>query len=367
MISIETIAKELENRLNGNDKGYKFKVWSDTAKYQKAEREYNMVIETINCLLTAGTTDLSNLTDGNIIATQNYHFELLLRLENFEEDIQDEGFAKDKRTREKFEGNLTRIQNARKILSDICQENHQDLLRDENGKVFAVTTVYQFLQSGVREQRAMIGNSFSFSMNIYAMFIENGINTQGVKYYLDGKIIPFQANTTYQTPTLDSNVYANTSDGRAKALASQSSLTINFELPAIDNYVTRVITNFVFKNKLNEAHVLTIERDAENDIDAYFVTFGEARHVGETIKNIGQSITLFETVGDFELVEIPEKFYIYYCHNGGVTSIDGYGYCVESGQFTKGGTLDLPIKCHILTEKEQDNTNLTLSRVGKNG
>ena len=373
MISIETIGKKLSQIINRNLYGYEFKVFTDTGKYQKAEREYNQVKEVINCLLTAGLPELTNLTDGNIIATQNYRLELLLRLENFEESIEDEGVelpGQEDAIRKIFDGNIERISKVRDILSGVSQQNYQELMTDSEGKTFAVTTVYQFLQSGNRDQRPGVGNSFTFSMNIYAMFIENGVNTQDVKYYLDGNIIPFQAITSLQAPTLDGNVYANTTNGRTKVLASQTSLSFSFELPALDNEVTRTITDFIFKPKLNLAHVLTVEKTNE-ETKAYFVTLGETRQTGETIKNIGQSLTLLETVNEYELVEIPAKYYVYYLTPTKTTiSVVGFAYFIEEDKFTSGGAFMVEptfAPCYVITLEEQTDSDFTLERGAENG
>ena len=370
MIGLEKIAEQLSARLNDNLYGYKFKVFSDSGEYAKAERENNQILEVINCLITTGNTDLTNLTDGNVIATQNYRLELLLRLENFEEIIQDEGVdlpGQEDQIREIIDGNVERIRKLRDILSSVSQQNYQDALVDEKGKTFAVTTVYQFLQSGSREQRPGIGNSLSFSMNIYAMFIENGVNTQDVKYYLDGNIIPFQSNTSYQVPTIDSYVYANTRDGRTKALASQSTLSWNFELPALNNEVTRVITDFIFNNKLNLAHVLTIEHG--DKVECYFVMLGESKQNGETIKNIGQSISIFEAPNDYELVEVPSKYYVYRVDNslGQDRKVKGFAYFIDSGKFYNGGEIESHDGEFVLTLEEQPYPIFVLERIAKDG
>lgn len=214
-----------------------------------------------------------------------------------------------------IEGNNTYIERVRDALSNAFQRNEQSVMT-ENGKNYLVCILYQFVETGIRDQQSPIGDCMSFTAYISYMLVENGLNTHDIVYTLDGKIIPFQTNTVYRTPTMDANVPANSANGAVKNLASQSIFSISFQLPALRNEITRRMFEWLFGGELNVAHILgikypTFSGDTSQE-KFYLMTYGENNASGETIKNVGQTLTLVECWNDYELVGIPSGYYVYY-------------------------------------------------------
>jgi hypothetical protein len=320
MIELKTLVDNLQEKLNKNIQGFDFALSLDTAKFKRSLRRQNTVRERINGLVRVMSSDTTNLSDGKLFSTLSCRVNFIFKLEGKEED--EIVYNEKGEVSQVIQGYKTKIDNVRLALSTAFQRHEQETMTEkytENGetieKEFLVIKLYQFPESGERTQVQELGDSYSFSVYISYMFVEGGISTYDVKYTLDGVLIPFQTITTYRTPTMDGNVYADTKDGATKNLVSQTSFSVSFILPALKNPVTRNIFKYIFGGKINEAHLLNIKYPSFDGGEAeeynYLVTLGESYLSGDTILNIGQTITLLEAVDDYELLSFPDKLYVY--------------------------------------------------------
>ncbi len=323
MISLNKLAEEIQEKLK--NKGFNFHIVSDTGRFKKSERVGNEVIQYVNGLLTSGLSEVTNLTPGKnplIYATQTAYLSLILPLSNSEEDmfLLSDGNCISKLPEELDEGvevvqeiygNKTKIAKLRAVLNSVFQGVFVENMTDENGKTFSVTAIYQLLESGTRSQNPIIGNSFTFSINIYYSFVENGINTKDMIFYLDGVPIPFQSYTFERLSVMDGNVYADTTDGMAENFTSQTTLNISFELPAIaNNTVTSAIINYMVRGRINQAHLLRFTQTGGITED-YIVGISGGRLSGETIKNVGQSLTFVPIRKNYALINFNDNVKIY--------------------------------------------------------
>ena len=319
MIGLKTLAENLQTKLNttahnlGADHLF-FTIKADAKNFEKSLRIGNNVKEKINELLTLQSSDVSNLTDGSMFATMSCRLQVIFRLKGNENDEDTEIIDPDThQVVDVIEGNYTKIERVRNILSAAFQTNTQEVMTDSASKNYLVCTLYQFIETGDRAQVQILGDSMSFTAYISYMFVENGVNTHDIEYRLDGNIIPFQTNTTYRTPTMDANVYADSTNGAVKNISSQSIFSVSFQLPALRNNVTRLMFDWLFGGDLNVVHILYIKylTSAEDYTEKhYLVCFGENNESGETIKNIGQTMTLVECIDDYELINIPPNLFI---------------------------------------------------------
>lgn len=318
MISLKTLTERLETKLNSNTANVHFHIIPDTGTRKKPTRTANTITEYINGTFSLISSDKSNLVDGEVYATMSCRLRVIVRLKGGMSD--EDEIIRNPDTQEILkvvEGNNTIIDRVRSVLSDAFSKNEQQTMTDTvdgTTKTYLVSTLYQFVETGMREQVEGIGDSFTFSAYISYMFVENGINTYDVKYYLDGNLIPFQTNSVYRSPTMDNNVYSDTEDGTAKALATQSTFSVSFKLPALRNSVTRLMFDWLFGGGINSLHILTVKQETWDGIfseKSYIVTFGENDLTGESILNLGQTLTLIGFIDDYELVKIPDNYYIY--------------------------------------------------------
>ncbi len=310
MIELKTLAKKLQDKLNGILSGFNFHIVTDTGELRLPEREGNDVRQFVNGLLTSNGSEVTNLVTGDknnlIYATQSCTFRVILQLEDEEEDI----YIKDLKGNivDTIYGYKSKIASLRSTLNSAFQGVYNENI-EENGRTYSVTTVYNLVESGQREMVEHLGDSFIFYTYIYYSFIENGVNTRDMTFKLDGATIPYQSITVFRTPIMDGNVYANGKNGSTRNISSQSTLSLSFELPAVKGKTLDAIINYILDGDLNQAHLLKatingVERD-------YLVAYGENKLMGETIKNVGMSLSLVECPDEYELIHFNSSYSIY--------------------------------------------------------
>lgn len=368
MISTSVLIDKLKQKLNMNLYGLTFAIKQDTGEKQKGYRlpNSNSFVTPINGLVKIISNEVNNLTDGEVFAMISARLELIVAIEGAEEDME---FSDGTNTKTVL-GYGNKIRAVRQALTDLFSKATQEIVEDEDGHFYSVSTVYSFPNSGTRNQvGGGAGDSYTFTVNISYMIVENGVNTYDVVYTLDGKKIPFQANTIFRTPTMEGNVYGNTINGATKNTSMQTVFSVSFELPAIKNEITKQIFEYLFGGKMNVAHILNIKYP---NIDGtgykeknYLVTFGETQAMGNMIKNIGQKITLMECDDDYELIEFPDDYYLYQCRTLTETETFteyAYFYNTDTREFGNGATGSLrcdPGDILVSTAPLQDLTNFT--------
>lgn len=324
MIELNELVKSLQNKLNATA-GFNFYITADTADLKLPKMEDNEVIEYINGVLQGLSSEVTNLVAGNdkslLYATQTCNLRLIVPIQNEEFDtfILKDGSVIDYPTdeiinkddiAEYVQGYRTKLENVRSVLSGVFQGVSVEDMHDKDGNVYSVTTVYALEEGQERAQLPMIGDSYSFYVTIYYSFIQNGISTKWTTFKLDGAIIPYQNVTVFRAPTMDGNVYANTKDGVIRNIASQSGFSMSFELPAFkEDRTTENIIDYILNGELNQAHLLTFAINGKTK--TYLVTYGENRLMGETIKNVGQSLTLVECPDVYDLISFSNNYHIY--------------------------------------------------------
>ena len=324
MIELNELVKSLQNKLNATV-GFNFYITADTADLKLPKMEDNEVVEYINGVLQGLSSEVTNLVAGNdknlLYATQTCNLRLIVPIQNEEFDtfilkdgsvidyLTDEIIYKDD-IAEYVQGYRTKLENVRSVLSGVFQGVSVEDMKDKDGNIYSVTTVYALEEGQERAQIPMIGDSYSFYVTIYYSFIQNGISTKWTTFKLDGAIIPYQSVTVFRAPTMDGNVYANTKDGTIKNIASQSAFSITFELPAFkEDRTTENIIDYILNGEINQAHLLTFTINGKSK--TYLVTYGENRIMGETIKNVGQSLTLVECPDEYSLISFNNNYHIY--------------------------------------------------------
>ena len=311
MISLKNLAKAIEQDLNNTDAGFRFKIFPDAGSFKKAVREGNTVIKYINGVLSAVSSEVSNVSandDKLVYATQTATLKLIYSLEDFAEDIAIEN--EEGNVVETLLGYETRIENLKDALNSYFQGIKTENMTDDNGKTFSVTSVFLFIANGERAQNSIVGDSITFTTYIYYSFIQNGLNTTNLKLELDGEPIPYQTITLFRTPTTDGNVYSNSNNGATKNISLQSNFNLSLTLPAMTNNLTNRIIKNLLDGEINQAHILRVV--VEPDIERfYLVCYGENSVIGETIKNIGLRLSLIELRDNYENISFGEYMYIY--------------------------------------------------------
>lgn len=314
MIELNELKQALVDKLTelGTSKGITFHIVSDTGEYKHPERIDNKVIDYTNGVFTLTSSDIANLTDGTVIATQTARLDVIVRLPDLTADEKYNNVA--------LETVEAKINNVRDILNTLTQSSTYTKMTDASGVEYTVSTIYQNAVSGERNIIANVGDSFTFSVSIYYMLIQGGVNTRDITLNIDGYTLPYQAMTINHSKTYDSNVYSDTTNGSVKNIALQSNLSISFELPAVQGVFFREILSIIIGNdKLNTAHCLNIDVNGTNK--SFLVNVGEVNLNAETVKNAGLKVTFFEAPNKYYLIGLPSKYYVYESKESGYKNI----------------------------------------------
>ena len=352
MITIKELAQKLQEKLDNIEVNtlFKFNVVTDTGEFRKPEWNGEQLTEYVNCLFTSQNSDISTLQTNSLVVTQTCALSLVLRMTGREETTYyDNGELI-------AYGDIDRVTLLREYLESVLQFNGTETMTDNDGKEYIVSIVYELLQSGSRGQVDRVGDAYTFNALIYYTFVQNGINSQQAVFMLDGEQIPYQSVTTFRTPTMDGNVYANTTDGATKNLASQSTFSFSFELPALKDKTTNNMLDYMLNGDINQAHLL--KYSIGDKVKEYLVTYGEIKTIGETIKNVGQTLTLVECPNDYDLISFGEYVNIYEVTTAFTLNIDSktqaYVFGADGNRFVKSGDSvkvgDKIVITEILTE-----------------
>lgn len=306
MVDLKTLTEILEQKLNtlGEYYNLNFMLFSDTGKYQPPVREDNTVTEYINGVFSLVTSDISNLTDGTVIATQQARLDVILRLPDYTADEEYNG--------EIYEGIETRLSQVRAILNNLTQKSELSQITDIKGVEYSLSTVYQNAVTGERRFVPNIGDSFTYTLFIYYILIEKGVNSRDILLNLDGYILPFEAGTITRSKTFDANVFSDTTDGSIENIPIQANFNISFEFPLTqNNFFETILDNILGNDKLNTVHSLRFYDTKSQKEKIFLVSLAENSLNFETIKNVGAKVTFLPVRNDYLLMSFPENYIKY--------------------------------------------------------
>lgn len=329
MISVNTLVTNLENLLNSGTPGVTFRLFTDTGKYQEAERNYNSVTEYINGIASVTSSNTSNTNDGLEYGTMTLRVEMLVRCKDTEEDVyQDEEVETDSGTEIQSQfvdyGNDSYIQTIRGYLDNVLGvQTFSDI--QEGSQTFNVSVGYGIVMSGIRSQNPHTGDSYTFIFYAYYNIIQSGENSRLYTIFVDGEQLPYSAMTLRRVPTQENNVYSASNDATARAINSNTLLGISLECPSIISEFSTVVKNYILNGEDNVAHILTLTLN--NVSKNYIVIFGEADLTAQNILNVAQTLSFVETVESYGIISFPNTYnvYQYTGNNNAVVTADFNG------------------------------------------
>lgn len=271
MISIKTLAQNIQDELNANDDGLSFVVFADAAEYKNAVETRTSKTRYTNCLLTIGSSAVIP-TQGVMIASQNATLAILVALP----------------TRATDEGNISAHRAALDAKLTGCKVKRIT----ENGKSYTVAVTYAPATTGTIELRAGIGTSIDFFVDINFGYVENGLNSDDTEFLLDGNIIPYTVVRTNKSPAVETNTYSNEL-GKGGGRNTSFIHSFEFEMPALtDNAVSNIVINSLLGNSVDEVHTLSVKANQAAEPITYEVIFGNTAMNIEGINNGGLVFSL---------------------------------------------------------------------------
>ena len=315
MINLTVLSQNLQDYLNDNNRGVVFRVFAGTGKYVEAVATDNTLIETVNCVLSIISNDMTQLSNGLIFATQTCSFRVIIPLEDTEQGGGvttitgfDNGEPIESITQQ-FEGNESKIARIRSVLDGKFSATDNTTITEDN-KTYSVSTIYTLMDDGERDILPTIGYSYSMSSYIYYYFVQNGVSSKANVISIDGVTLPYQNATQRRTPTMDGYVPANTIDGSVENISSQSQSEISLTLPLFDNdSALSDGLDYLLGGELNTAHIVI--QTVKDKTITRLMTYGELTINSDVVKNIGMTLSLVPLAAIYELVKVPAMYYIY--------------------------------------------------------
>ena len=372
MLSVEILKKDLENRLNDNNVGICFKLFSDTGKYKKAIRKVNQIEDYVNGIVNVTSSDISKTNDGFIVATMTLRTEFVVRCKDEEEDIyyktqqlKDDEFVE---VENKEAGNETFLKNVRGFLDSFTENNSYYVLSDEMKTTYDISVAHSVAVPGIRQQVPGVGDAMTYVLYSYYNIIQGGENSQKYKFILDGVQIPYTRATLRRVPTVEADVYMN-SNGTAKTTISNTVLGYSLACPTFVGEFSNSVKNYILNGENNVAHFLEV---VMNDISKiYLVVFGETSLTAQGILNVGQELSFAEAPEDYDLITFPKDFKVYeYTGNGKniILELEENTYILSTADYkpkiavlsNDKYSVELVVNngCYIVSTKEIANDNL---------
>lgn len=301
MISFEGLCngviEQIEEILQRERISLSFNFVVDTGEYQPPKRDGNEVVDYINGVFTLTSSDIASLPNNSTVATQTGRLDLVVRLPDLSAD--------EVYNNSLLENVEERIRAVRNVIKLLASKN-----RTYEAGNDSVSTIFQDASSGERAIYPNVGDGFSFSIIIYWIIVEGGINTRSFTFAFDSVLMPYQAVTLNNSKTFDSNVYADTATGRVENTPIQANWSATFELPAIKGLFWEQVLNCLTGNdKLNTVHCLSFKTATSNK--SYLVNIGEVTLNGETVKNAGLKVSFFEARYNYHFVSLPNEYKYY--------------------------------------------------------
>lgn len=285
MLKIKDLRKNYIDKALANT-GLPIRLYTDTGDYEEATRSYNEVTEYINGLLTVADSSVEYPGTTKEIVSVTTQLKFLVR-------VNDEHEAT---------GQFPNIEQFRELLSKSFSEESAVFLvneTDDEGnvtKTYSVIAGYVLPASGTREQRSMVGDSFTFTMTVYFAYLSNAVNASSVKISIDGQDVPFLAFQMSRRPSIAANLYSGSPNGESTAYAENTAFVIDLTLPGFVNAVDGIIRDYILGlAPANDAYLVTIQFDGKTVQKR--MMFGESSAAGQGIENIRYTVSLVPYFG----------------------------------------------------------------------
>lgn len=279
MITIDSIAASIEQGLNASASAYKFKfkIFVDAGKFEKAEKTRTGKVLFINSLLRVGESSIVPV-QGITVATQSAMLEICVPI--FNEDQIDEVST----------------------LFRTMLDGYFAMYKVQSIDGYTVSSTYSLASTGSLEARGNIGQSLTFYVNMEFSYIENGLNSSNCTFKLDGFEIPFVSVHINKNATVNSN--ATSGDfGLSTSRGTAFIRGWDFETVALNKNsgLSYILLTELNGNGLNVPHTFTVntslvDKNSENITftKTYKVIFGSIDMNMQSIDNISYTFSIVE-------------------------------------------------------------------------
>lgn len=281
MIPISEIINDLNTELNAIANGVTFNIVPDGGRYRKPKRVQNTVTEYIQGTARIVNSEIVPVRGLGIVSeTVGVEIEVPVNIgtaENPENDIT---------------ASTAPVLNA---LTEYLTKSRVSQMKDESGVVYSVASYGSQPAAGDILQRDAVGCSITYDFTIFYSFIQNGINSFGVKLTFEGEEVPYTELTVTRTPAMDGGAFSDT-DGTARNYVSVCALQIDVSVPALtDSTLTSEFLSFLLTGAETVYSVTLTVNGVTETLD---MIFAQSNAAIAGVDNMGLSITLVQPLED---------------------------------------------------------------------
>ena len=301
MIDLSVLVEKINEGLNNIAGSEVFKIYADGEKFESAILERNRIKN--NYIQGVASVYNSSIipTNGILIETFSVSTEIIIPLNTDRAVVIDEETNTITMEEQTFNDVISPVKD---VLSEFASNTYTNTIVSGD-KTYIVSYTVTQPKAGQITYRDGVGYSIPFSFYTNFAVIQNGINSKDFVLKFENEIVPFTQLNIIRSSVMDSGAFAQTG-GIAKNYLSANALQITLTVPALTN---TKITNEHFKYLVTGTPkeydvTLTIPKpilDAGNDVATitglYKMLFADCNASAKELDNVGQSITLVESLG----------------------------------------------------------------------
>lgn len=294
------LAQALEDKLNDQanaygltsiypNETYQFNIIADTGEYMHPSISGNSVVNYINGEYTVVSNDIEGIDNDTFNAVIEMRVDFLVPLKGPERK------------------NKVLLKAIRDLVSNTLKYTETN---ETNGTTYTHIVEYEVLNTGIREQRDLVGDSMSLTIFITHTFVALGVASSDIKVsvkhpFLDKfETVAASKFGIARRLVSDSNVYTGATTPETKQQPTSTIVTITADLltrlRSLDYYIERFVYDGIVEpfnivvERPNPHHYITNDEAPETKSTTYRVVISDAGVNGElgTISSTSVTMTL---------------------------------------------------------------------------
>lgn len=260
--------------------GIPFSLFTDTGDFKKALRDGNSVMEYINGIFSVTSSSTENQGTEKEIVSISTELKFVVRVND---DPQADGSF------------LNVVQFREKLSAAFNSVNPRFSIVGKDKKTYTVVAAYTLPATGTREQKSILGDSFTFSCQVFFAYLKNSLNVGDISVTIDGQSVPFLAIGITRRPSIMANLFSNSTNGESKAYAENAALTIDLTIPAFVADSVDICTDYIFGiSDANATHNVVVTFGSGSGVKTLQRTmiFGESSTGGQGLETAMYTVSL---------------------------------------------------------------------------
>lgn len=290
---LDEILQEIETGLNGNTRGYTFKIFSNLGDYKDAYRVVNTIESNVYGIGRNLPIELLPLANVNMYR-MNVEIEFAINIDTAQ--IDENGNYVDLDQIIDIINNYASTSNAVPFTVTTATETYQVL------PVFTLPNV----SDSVVMETSDLGEIIPVSFSVDCLITEGLVNSNSYQLVIDGNNINFEGLTFTKQRTANQYTYRGSSNTKTNII--QSAIGIDVTMPQFLNAGNDIVVSDLIGDTNNSIHVveLTVPLSTGNQTNKYYMTFGNGTITAQKGSNVGLNFSLVE----YKIRELNEMSWV---------------------------------------------------------